>query len=174
MERIRRMAFPCPAGCAADKVTLLGKSASFSQVVLKGAGANTWASLPKGGAALGYGGRCEFQVPLAGKGEVTFDQVVQFSPSGEARVSPGIPNVIELGLRPLLGGVAEDARQYRRDPDCRHDRADEAFPTVVRGGMKEESGIVAFSLVEVVVALGICVFCLVALLGLFRWAWKWT
>ncbi len=91
-----------------NKITPLHRSVSFPQVMLKTSGANTWASLPKVTSPSDLSDDVSFGVRLPGKGDVMFNQIVQFSPAGEARVAAGIPNVIEMGLRPLSGKTLEE------------------------------------------------------------------
>ncbi len=97
------------AGGSVDmtKVTPLNRNASFAQVQIKPAGANSWPSLPVA-SPMQLSSSVSFGLNIPGKGMTTFNQVVQFTPAGEAKVSPGIPSVIELGLRPMHGGNVED------------------------------------------------------------------
>jgi Tfp pilus assembly protein FimT len=91
-----------------SRVIPLNRNASFAQVQLKQPGANSWPALPSVTASQ-LAGNVTFRINIPGKGETSFDQVIQFTPAGEARVSPGLPSVIELGLRPELGGNVADA-----------------------------------------------------------------
>lgn len=91
-----------------EKVIPLNRNASFAQVQLKQAGANAWPTLPAVPAVY-LSNTVSFGVNIPGKGVTAFNQVVQFTPAGEAKVSPGIPSVIELGLRPVHAGNAENA-----------------------------------------------------------------
>jgi len=90
------------------RVTPLTRNTSFAQVQLKQPGANSWPDLPNVPASQ-LAESVSFRMNIPGKGETAFNQVVQFTPAGEARVSPGLPSVIELGLRPELGGSVTDA-----------------------------------------------------------------
>lgn len=50
-----------------------------------------------------------FSIQLPGSSSpVNFDRVIQFTPSGEARVSSGVIDVIEFGVHPTRGKVADE------------------------------------------------------------------
>lgn len=97
------------AGGSVDmaKVTPLNRNTSFAQVQLKQPGVNTWPDLPAA-SAVQLSNSVSFGVNIPGKGVTSFNQVVQFTPAGEAKVSPGISSVIELGLRPVHSGSVEN------------------------------------------------------------------
>lgn len=54
-------------------------------------------------------GTASFQIKLPGTASTTtFDRVIQFTPSGEAKVSPNVIDVVEFGLRPTRGKTGDE------------------------------------------------------------------
>jgi len=54
-------------------------------------------------------GTATFQIKLPGASSTTtFNRVIQFTPSGEARVSSNVIDVIEFGLRPTRGTTGDE------------------------------------------------------------------
>jgi prepilin-type N-terminal cleavage/methylation domain-containing protein len=90
----------------AANYNLLYKITAFPQISLESAGANTWSGLstptPTPSSLANNVVNFSLNVPAKGASE-QFNQVLQFSPAGEARVSSGLVSLIELGLSPVKG-----------------------------------------------------------------------
>ncbi len=91
---------------SAGNYVQVSKIASFPQIALESAGINSWIGLstltPTPSSLASNVVSFNLNVPAKGTVE-TFNQVVQFSPAGEARISSGLVSVIELDLNPVKG-----------------------------------------------------------------------
>jgi Tfp pilus assembly protein FimT len=98
------------------QIDLLGRPRTFSQIRLENAGTFDWGRIPglAGKTPVTAGnspadGTAVFMVRLPGAAAaVDFSRVIQFTPSGEARVSSSVIDVIEFGVHPTRGSVADD------------------------------------------------------------------
>jgi prepilin-type N-terminal cleavage/methylation domain-containing protein len=96
------VAGPVPA----SDYILVSKITAFPQMAIEKAGANSWSGLPTITPAPSSlaSNVVSFNLNVPPKGAVeTFNQVLQFSPAGEARISSGIVSLIEMGLSPVRG-----------------------------------------------------------------------
>lgn len=100
---------------AADKYQLLERIVPLSQLNLESAGANRWAGLPEATAAVDLADNAvTFVTTSPVTGTITFNKVVQFNPAGEARVSPALTSLIEIGLSPVKStGAAQNMAVVR-------------------------------------------------------------
>lgn len=98
------------------QIEILGKPRTFSQIRLEEAGVFDMSRIPalSGKASVTAGnsladGKAVFQVKLPGQTSPTdFSRVIQFTPGGEARVSSSVIDVIEFGVHPTRGNVADE------------------------------------------------------------------
>jgi len=91
------------------RTRLLSKVRTFKQVKLSGAGvfgSDKISDLPEVPDA-GDPGDSDFVLRLPGEGEENFEKAVEFTPSGEARNAATLIGVIEIGLQPTHGRVAD-------------------------------------------------------------------
>jgi prepilin-type N-terminal cleavage/methylation domain-containing protein len=99
-----------------SQIDLISRPRTFGQLRLEEAGTFSASKIPslEGKSVTSLDntpsdGRAIFNIKLPGDSSaVNFDRVIQFTPSGEARVSSGIIDVVEFGLHPTRGNVADE------------------------------------------------------------------
>lgn len=98
------------------QIALLGRARTFTQIRLEEAGTFGESKIPQlaGKSAVTAANTpsedtAVFDIKLPGTpGPVNFTRAIQFTPSGEARVASSVIDVIEFGIHPTRGNVADN------------------------------------------------------------------
>jgi prepilin-type N-terminal cleavage/methylation domain-containing protein len=98
------------------QIDIVGQPRTFSQIRLEEAGVFDTSRIPalSGKPPVSSDnsladGKAVFQIKLPGQtAPVDFSRVVQFTPAGEARVSSSVIDVVEIGIHPTRGSVADE------------------------------------------------------------------